>query len=125
MLRIQAHKNGTCLSDLNFTELQIPPDILEGTSKINRHFSPSEDGSTCPIPQPNQQNEAPPANAAATAKVKEIAIPADKEGDKWRSLGEISHQIHRKDSEVIVSGNTLYIASERSMLPLKQYIHTI
>ena len=111
VLEIQAHKNGTCLNDLVFTELQITSDILEGTSKIHRNASPSKDGDTHPKLQPNQQSK---ASAAANTEVQEIATPMDEEREEWRSLGSISHPIHRKDSEVVVSGNTLYIASARS-----------
>ena len=114
VLEIQAHKNGTCLEDLVFTELQIPPDILEGTSKINKDTSPSKGGDTHPKLLPSQQFEAPSTNAPASTKVQETATPTDEESEKWRPLGSISHSIHRKDSEVIVSGNTLYIACERS-----------
>jgi serine/threonine protein kinase len=99
VLSVQAHKNGTCLSDLNFTELQIPPDILEGTSKINGITSPGDSRHEL---WPSQQNEAASTNAS------------DNTSEECRFLCSISQSIHRKDSEVIASGNTLYVASGRS-----------
>ena len=114
VLRVQAHKNGTCLSDLNFTELQIPPDILEGTSKINGNSSPSKDGNTHHKLQPSQQNEAAAINASGNTKAQETVTATDEGVEEWRLLGSISHSIYRRNSEVIASGNTLYIASGRS-----------
>lgn len=114
VLRVQAHKNGTCLDDLNFTELQIPPDILEGTSKINGNSSPSKDGNLHHKLQLSQQNEAAAVNASGNAEAQETVTATDGKVEEWRSLGSISHSIHRRNSEVIVSGNTLYIASGRS-----------
>ena len=114
VLRVQAHKNGTCLDDLNFTELQIPPDILEGTSKINGNSSPSKDGNSHHKLQPSQQNEAATINASGNTEAQETVTATDGEVEEWRSLGSISHLIHRRNSDVIANGNTVYIASGRS-----------
>ena len=112
MCKIQARKNGTFLSDLEFTELPIPPDILpdilEGTSKI------IEEGYPHHMIQLSQQSEAVSANTPSSTDVQGTKDSTDKEGEEWQSLGSIVHSIHRKDSEVIVSGNTVYIASKRS-----------
>ena len=115
MYRIQALKNGTVLSDLEFTELPIPPDILpdilEGTSKIN---DLNEDRESCHKLQPSQQSEAASANAPRNTESQGIKPATNKGDEEWRSLGSISHSIHRNDSEVIASGNTIYIAHKRS-----------
>ena len=83
-------KNDKIVSDTDFVEIYIPPDILEGALLVNTLNSSGAD------------------SAIVTS------FNSTSPDEEWRCVGSIPHSIDRKNSEVVINSNTLYIANGRS-----------